>query len=144
MQPPPKHAYSYRAHRALNKYHARHERVLNDLPDLSRMLEDVKPPAPTPEHPVCIVGAGMAGLYTAMIFDTLEIPYEILEADPSRVGGRVFTHYFGKQDGSDYQYYVSRISTVDTSTLTSRSRMSVPCAFLRLRSCGERSTLPRG
>lgn len=72
------------------------------------MLEVAQPPAPTTQNPVCIIGAGAAGLYTAMIFDSLSIPYEILEADPLRVGGRMFTHYFGNQDGSDYQYYVSR------------------------------------
>ena len=108
MRPPPKHAYSYRAHHALNKYHSRHEGVLKSLPKLSRMLEVAQPPAPTTQNPVCIIGAGAAGLYTAMIFDSLSIPYEILEADPLRVGGRMFTHYFGNQDGSDYQYYVSR------------------------------------
>lgn len=45
---------------------------------------------------VCIVGAGLAGLYTALILDSLEDPnisYEILEASP-RTGGRVRTHRF--------------------------------------------------
>ena len=43
------------------------------------------------------------GLYTAMIFDALEIPnlsYEIIEAS-SRVGGRAYTHYFS-QNKHDY------------------------------------------
>jgi len=144
MRPPPKHAYSYRAHHALNKYHAMHDTVLSGLPELSRMLEVVKPPPPTAENPICIVGAGIAGLYTAMIFDDLEIPYEILEADLTRVGGRMFTHYFGAPDGSDYQYYVSRIPTIGTTTLISRYRMSVLCVSRTPLSCGERMTLPRG
>ncbi|KDQ16661.1 hypothetical protein BOTBODRAFT_53766 [Botryobasidium botryosum FD-172 SS1] len=42
---------------------------------------------------VGIVGAGAAGLYTAMILDDLEISYEILESS-DRVGGRVHTHHF--------------------------------------------------
>lgn len=53
---------------------------------------------PTIPLKVCIVGAGIAGLYIAMILDSLEIPqitYDILEASP-RVGGRVYTHYFSE------------------------------------------------
>ena len=40
-------------------------------------------PEPLPDEqrstlPICIVGAGCAGLYAAMILDTLDLPYEIL------------------------------------------------------------------
>ncbi|KAI0447287.1 hypothetical protein F4803DRAFT_364707 [Xylaria telfairii] len=58
---------------------------------------------PTTPRKVCIVGAGVAGLYIAMILDSLEIPqitYDILEASP-RVGGRVYTHYFS-ENAHDY------------------------------------------
>jgi hypothetical protein len=47
---------------------------------------------------LCIVGAGMAGLYIAYILDTLAIPgvsFDFLEAS-DRVGGRCFTHEFSK------------------------------------------------
>ena len=50
---------------------------------------------PTPLK-VCIVGAGITGLYIALLLDSLEEPqlsYELLEASP-RVGGRVRTHRF--------------------------------------------------
>ncbi|KAI0840792.1 L-amino acid oxidase [Hypoxylon sp. FL0890] len=53
----------------------------------------------TPPRKVCIVGAGIAGLYIAMILDSLEVPnltYDILETN-SRVGGRVYTHHFSKK-----------------------------------------------
>ena len=50
-----------------------------------------------PEHSkVCIVGAGVSGLYIAMILDDLAIPglsYQVLEAS-ARVGGRLYTHHF--------------------------------------------------
>lgn len=49
-------------------------------------------------RPICIVGAGCAGLYTAMILDSLNIPYEILEAN-DRIGGRIFTHRFNGEAG---------------------------------------------
>ncbi|EPQ57024.1 amine oxidase [Gloeophyllum trabeum ATCC 11539] len=52
--------------------------------------------------PVAIIGAGMAGLYTAMILDSLDLKYEILEAS-DHVGGRMFTYKF--QGGSQYDYY---------------------------------------
>lgn len=48
---------------------------------------------------VGIVGAGVAGLFTAMIFDHLsdkyglKVDYEILEAS-ERVGGRLYTYNF--------------------------------------------------
>lgn len=57
-----------------------------------------------PKHlKVGIIGAGMAGLYTAYILDTLNIPrisYEILEA-AGRPGGRCLTHRFS-EDLWDY------------------------------------------
>lgn len=50
---------------------------------------------------VGIIGAGMGGLYTAMILKTLGIPYEILEAS-DRIGGRVYTHRFSNDPGDYY------------------------------------------
>ena len=50
---------------------------------------------------VCIVGAGMAGLYAALILDHLGVPYDILEA-ADRPGGRVLTHYFSTRK---HDYY---------------------------------------
>ena len=51
---------------------------------------------------VGIVGAGIAGLYTALILDYLKIDFEILESS-DRVGGRILTHYFTKD--KPHQYY---------------------------------------
>ncbi|KDQ10963.1 hypothetical protein BOTBODRAFT_469085 [Botryobasidium botryosum FD-172 SS1] len=48
---------------------------------------------------VGIIGAGAAGLYTAMILDSLDIPYDILEAS-TRIGGRINTYHF-QGSGSD-------------------------------------------
>ncbi|KAI1328961.1 hypothetical protein F5Y16DRAFT_397922 [Xylariaceae sp. FL0255] len=53
---------------------------------------------------VGIIGAGIAGLYTALILDDLGFEYDILEANPDRVGGRLYTHYFGKAE-EKHQYY---------------------------------------
>ncbi|CAE6481563.1 unnamed protein product [Rhizoctonia solani] len=53
-----------------------------------------------------IVGAGIAGLYTALMLDWLDDPdftYDILEANPDRVGGRLYTHHFDKK--KKYEYY---------------------------------------
>lgn len=52
------------------------------------------------KYHVCIVGAGMAGLYTAMILKSLHIEYTMIEAS-GRIGGRVYTHRFS-QDAGDY------------------------------------------
>lgn len=69
-------------------------------------------PTPPPPHvsppgfealPVGIIGAGVSGLYIAMMLDSLGIKYEIMEGS-ERVGGRLYTHYFPKNQGK-YQYY---------------------------------------
>ncbi|CAH0057797.1 unnamed protein product [Clonostachys solani] len=57
-----------------------------------------------PPRKVCIISAGVAGLYIAMILDDLRIPnltYDILESS-SRVGGRVLTHKFSD---APHDYY---------------------------------------
>lgn len=65
------------------------------------------------EFKIGIVGAGVSGLFTALLFDwlnehptlkgKLKIDYEIIEAaDDSRVGGRLFTHHFSP---ADHDYY---------------------------------------
>ncbi|KAJ5210626.1 amino-acid oxidase [Penicillium cf. griseofulvum] len=70
--------------------------------------------APMGAHPhfkIGIIGAGAAGLFTALIFDWLqeqsnnqvEFEYEILEAS-QRVGGRLYTHNFS-ETGGPHDYY---------------------------------------
>lgn len=49
---------------------------------------------------VAIIGAGVSGLYTAMILDSLDISYEILEAN-DRIGGRIYTHRFNGEEGKN-------------------------------------------
>jgi hypothetical protein len=62
---------------------------------------------------VGIIGAGAAGLYAAMLLDTLGIDYDIHEGS-GRIGGRIFTYRFDEKawdkstpDQPDYyDYYV--------------------------------------
>ncbi|KAL0567568.1 hypothetical protein V5O48_014428 [Marasmius crinis-equi] len=56
--------------------------------------------SPIPELPICIIGAGCAGLYAALLLDSLGIPYEILEFN-DRIGGRIYTHRFNGSTGLD-------------------------------------------
>lgn len=59
---------------------------------------------------VGIIGAGAAGLYAAMLLDSLDIDYDIYEAS-ERVGGRIYTYRFSESDDPTdpayYDYYVS-------------------------------------
>lgn len=60
---------------------------------------------------VGIIGAGAAGLYSALLLESLGVDYEILEAN-SRIGGRIWTYHFNKNpaspgEGEYYDYYVS-------------------------------------
>ncbi|RWS20046.1 hypothetical protein B4U80_12166, partial [Leptotrombidium deliense] len=50
---------------------------------------------------VGVVGAGIAGLYTALLLQELGIDYEILEAS-EKIGGRLETHYFDKNESYNY------------------------------------------
>ena len=54
-----------------------------------------------------IIGAGLSGLYVALMLDYLQDPgfdYELLEANPDRIGGRIYTHRFSSDE---HDYYVS-------------------------------------
>ncbi|KIK56250.1 hypothetical protein GYMLUDRAFT_1016410 [Collybiopsis luxurians FD-317 M1] len=53
---------------------------------------------------VGILGAGVAGLYTALILENLGIPYTIIEAG-SRVGGRLYTHRFQNPTSAPLNYF---------------------------------------
>ena len=46
---------------------------------------------------VGIVGAGMSGLYAALILDSLNIDFELHEASGEHLGGRIFTYHFSKK-----------------------------------------------
>ncbi|KAF5656476.1 l-amino acid oxidase [Fusarium heterosporum] len=73
-----------------------------------------------PPRKVCIVGAGIAGLYIAMILDDLQIPnleYEILEAS-DRVGGRVYTHRFSEKKNDYYDIGAMRYPDIPTMQRT--------------------------
>jgi len=101
--------YAYRGRHLLSEFQARNA----DIPDdkFSKLRGFLHNPAPSADLPVCIIGAGMAGLYTAMILKSLEINYRIIDADTrERVGGRLFTHRFSNTEGS-YDYFVGRILT---------------------------------
>ena len=63
---------------------------------------------------VGIIGAGCAGLFTAMILDHLKdkyklnVEYEILESNKEeRLGGRLYTHYFTEKESHtpNHNYY---------------------------------------
>lgn len=95
--------YAYRGRRLLKAYHAQHTSIPHK--NLSEVAPILRNPKPTDDLPVCIIGAGTAALYTAMIFESLGISYQIVDADtPDRVGGRLFTYHF--PNAGPYDYYV--------------------------------------
>jgi hypothetical protein len=84
--------------------------LLKKLPGLSGADHRQTPQLPLSKagfhetgHPVGILGAGVGGLYTALMLDSLDIKYEILEAS-DHTGGRLFTYKF--PDSREYDYYV--------------------------------------
>ena len=102
-EPQVPNVYAYRGRYLLSTYNDQNK----DVPDhkLSELTPLLHNPEPTPNLPVCIIGAGMAGLYTAMIFESLGIGYHIVDANtPERVGGQLFTYHF--PNGGPNDYYV--------------------------------------
>ena len=61
--------------------------IFSSLPGKSGAEEVPGNAAEALGHKICIIGAGCAGLYAAMILDTLGIEYEILEAKPGTPRG---------------------------------------------------------
>lgn len=102
------------------------EGKLNALPgfeDVKLPSDGVFKPEDLPKRPkqksqhlpestkVCIVGAGISGLYSALILDHLGVPYDILEA-ADRPGGRVLTHYFSTRPHDYYDIGAMRFPKV--------------------------------
>ena len=87
--------------------HKHHADLLEQLPSLRGETNpfDITDEAlrSSAQEKVGIIGAGVGGLYTALMFDSLGIDCEILEAS-DRVGGRLSTYKF--PNGEKYDYYV--------------------------------------
>ncbi|KAG2151158.1 flavin-containing amine oxidoreductase-domain containing protein [Suillus bovinus] len=77
-------------------------RHIPQLPTLSKLPLSPDGASNKDSHPVGILGAGVGGLYTALMLDSLDIKYEILEAS-DHTGGRLFTYKF--PDSNEYDYY---------------------------------------
>ncbi|KAF8804924.1 FAD/NAD(P)-binding domain-containing protein [Phlegmacium glaucopus] len=95
------------------------------------------PYEPTPELarlPVCIIGAGVSGLYIAMMLDKLGIIYQIMEGS-ERIGGRLYTYRFPNRSGK-YQYYDVGAMRYPRTTFMKRTfdlvekRLEMPNAFI--------------
>ncbi|OCH84453.1 hypothetical protein OBBRIDRAFT_808232, partial [Obba rivulosa] len=106
------HIYADRSRFLIKAYHAKNDKQDEDgLPDFSTIRDRLKLPPISDQLPVCIVGAGMAGLYAATMLQYLGIPFQVLEAasEPNaagrKLGGRMFTRHIG--DGK-WSYYASR------------------------------------
>ncbi|KAL8726335.1 MAG: hypothetical protein Q9166_006783 [cf. Caloplaca sp. 2 TL-2023] len=94
---------------------------VNQLPGVGRFSPtdpDHLPPRPDgasqplpSDAKICIVGAGMAGLYAGLILDHLGVAYDILEAAP-RPGGRILTHYFSTRKHDYYDIGAMRFPNI--------------------------------
>ncbi|PPQ70504.1 hypothetical protein CVT24_013274, partial [Panaeolus cyanescens] len=81
------------------------ERSDSRVPSTGRVpMGEEAPPhraSPPPWYRVGIIGAGAAGLRTAMLLQKLGIPYDILEAS-NRSGGRMFTYNFAPDPNASH------------------------------------------
>lgn len=96
------------------------------------------PPSRSPQDPfdkpVCIIGAGAAGLYTAMILDDFGIKYEILEAS-GRNGGRIFTKNL--EEGAEGQHQYFDVGAMRFPDIPMMARTFELFDRLGLKKCGE-------
>ena len=97
--------FAYRHHHLLQKYNVLHEHFRP--PKLQHLTATVRK-RDAPDLPVCIIGAGATGLYAAMIFESLGINYQIIEANKKeRLGGRISTYRF--PGGGPNDYFVCKV-----------------------------------
>lgn len=74
------------------------------IPDLEGLPPSTKDPNDL-VGPICIIGAGAAGLFAAMTLLQVGIKdFTILEAS-NRVGGRAYTYQFPKDPDCTHNYY---------------------------------------
>ena len=96
---------------------------LNSTPKVSKKHIEklITPPPEKGKFKVGIIGAGCAGLFTALILDwlhevvpELEISYDILEASgKERLGGRLYTHKFSEKTHDYYDVGAMRFPNND-------------------------------
>jgi monoamine oxidase len=65
--------------------------------------------SPVSNQRVGIVGAGMAGLYAALLLKSQGIACRIFEAHPERLGGRVYTHRFNQEPNQYFEAGAMRL-----------------------------------
>ncbi|HEY1016482.1 MAG TPA: NAD(P)/FAD-dependent oxidoreductase [Herpetosiphonaceae bacterium] len=58
---------------------------------------------------VGIAGGGIAGLYAALLLRSLGIDFQIFEANPARVGGRIYTHRFNAAKNQYFEAGAMRV-----------------------------------
>lgn len=81
-------------------------RTPEGLPKKKVESGSVPPLTPASKLSIGIVGAGIAGLYTAWICQYLGIQWHIYEADPERLGGRLYTYWFDEKSFPErHDYY---------------------------------------
>ena len=108
--------YAYRSRQLLSAYHDQQKNIPHV--ELSTVTSRLQNPAPSDDLPVCIIGTGTAGLYTAMIFESLNISYRLVEANTrERVGGRAFTYHF--PNSGPYDYFVRNLHPASHQVLIS-------------------------
>ncbi|KAB8253768.1 hypothetical protein BDV32DRAFT_143456 [Aspergillus pseudonomiae] len=116
----------------------------HDLPLVESFHKGMTTPQLPEDFKVCIIGAGIAGLYIALILDILEVPnlsYEILEAS-DRVGGRVYTHNFSSASHDYYDIGAMRYPDIPimrrTFDLFKRMNIKPITYYLQGKNCPQR------
>lgn len=73
---------------------------------------DVRPKVDPSKLSVGIVGGGMAGLYAALRLQVEGAKVHVFEADPARLGGRVYTHRFNSNPNQYFEAGAMRLPDI--------------------------------
>ncbi|KAK1773421.1 hypothetical protein QBC45DRAFT_80992 [Copromyces sp. CBS 386.78] len=111
-----RHGWSKEQDRGLKPIFRHVPSSLDDVEESDGLRSDGEPPF---KGKICIVGAGVAGLFTALMLKLSGIyNFDVVEAS-DRVGGRLYTHWFSDREkpDSEHDYYdigAMRIPKIDT------------------------------
>ena len=118
-----RHGWSKEEDRGLKPIFRHVPSSLNEVEEGSDgLLSDGGGEVPFNDRKICIVGAGVAGLFTALMLKMSGIyNFDVVEAS-DRVGGRLYTHWFSDRENpdSEHDYYdIGAMRIPDLKTMQS-------------------------
>ena len=108
----------------IRHHYARHILNKESIQDHLRILKPSNQTANAKKIKIGIIGAGITGLYAALLLKDLGIDFQLLEANKEYIGGRLFTYHFNhdlkKAKTCDVFYDYSELGAMRIPSLHNR------------------------